>query len=156
LSYDENKKLTDPNELVYDNLKTYLSQYRMLTDGINITNAFIINIGVEFEISVLGNYNKKEILRQTIATIQNYFAIEKWQISQPIEIGSVELEISKVKGVRSISSLSIKNLTIKDGNYSQNEYDIDGATINRILYPSMDPSIFEIKYPSRDIVGRVV
>jgi len=156
LSYDESKKLIEPNELVYKNLKNYMTQFRMLTDGLNITNAFIINIGIEFEISVLANYNKKDVLRSAISVIQDYFAIEKWQISQPIELGSVELEVSKVSGVRSISSFQIKNLTIKDGNYSSNEYDIDGATINKILYPSMDPSIFEIKYPSRDIIGRVV
>jgi hypothetical protein len=52
--------------------------------------------------------------------------------------------------------LEIKNLTVKDGNYSENEYDIKGATVNKMLYPSMDPSIFELKFPGRDIVGRVV
>ena len=156
LSYDENKKLIRPNELVYKNLKSYISQYRLLTDGVNITNAFIINIGIEFEISVLNNFNKKDVLKETIDSLQSYFSIDRWQISQPIEIGSVELEISKVNGVRSISSFLIKNLTIKDGDYSENEYDIEGATINKTLYPSMDPSIFELKYPNKDIIGRVV
>jgi hypothetical protein len=96
------------------------------------------------------------VLKETIESLQSYFSIDRWQISQPIEIGSVELEISKVNGVRSISSFLIKNLTIKDGDYSENEYDIDGATINKTLYPSMDPSIFELKYPNKDIIGRVV
>jgi hypothetical protein len=156
LSFDDQKKLTNPNKLVLENLSTYLSQYRLVTDGLNITSAFVINIGAEFEISVFHNYNKKEVLYSAISVVRDFFEIDKWQISQPIELGSLELAISKVSGVKSISKLEIKNLTVKDGNYSENEYDIKGATINKMLYPSMDPSIFELKFPGRDIVGRVV
>ena len=156
LSYNAEKKLVNPNKLVLENLSTYLSQYRLVTDGLNITSAFIINIGVEFEISVFHNYNKKEVLYSAIDSVRNFFNIDKWQISQPVELGNLELELSKVAGVKSISRLDIKNLTVKDGDYSENEYDINGATINKILYPSMDPSIFELKFPGRDIVGRVV
>ncbi len=156
LSYNAEKKLVNPNKLVLENLSTYLSQYRLVTDGLNITSAFIINIGVEFEISVFHNYSKKEVLYSAIDSVRNFFNIDKWQISQPVELGNLELELSKVAGVKSISRLDIKNLTVKDGDYSENEYDINGATINKILYPSMDPSIFELKFPGRDIVGRVV
>ena len=156
LSFDDQKHLTNPNKLVLENLSTYLSQYRLVTDGVNITSAFIINIGVEFEISVFHNYNKKEVLYEAIDSVRSFFNIDKWQISQPIELGSLELEISKVAGVKSISRLEMKNLTVKDGNYSENEYDTRSATINKVLYPSMDPSIFELKFPGRDIVGRVV
>lgn len=156
LSYDSEKKLTEPNDLVFKNLTNYISQYRMLTDGINITNAFIINIGIYFEISVLHNFNQKEVLDTCLVELTNYFEIDNWQISQPIELSSIEIMISKINGVRTVGSLRVVNLTSNDGNYSANEYDIEAATINKILYPSMDPSIFEVKFPSRDIVGRVV
>ena len=156
LSYDENKKLIKPNELVLHNLTTYLANYRMLTDGINITNAFVINVGVYFEISVFQNFNKKDVLMNSMSEVQKHFDIASWQISQPIEIGNVELLISQIKGVKSVANLQFVNLTNSDGDYSENEYDIAGATINKVIYPSMDPSIFEIKYPARDIVGRVV
>ena len=99
---------------------------------------------------------KKEVLLNCIKKITEHFDITTWQISQPIEIGSVELLLSKTKGVKSVARLDFLNLTINDGDYSENEYDIEGATINKVIYPSQDPSIFEIKYPSRDIVGRVV
>jgi hypothetical protein len=156
LSYDENKKLIKPNDLVLHNLTTYLTNYRMLTDGINITNAFVINVGVYFEISVFQNFNKKEVLLNSMTEVQKHFDIGSWQISQPIEIGNVELLISQIKGVKSVANLQFVNLTNSDGDYSENEYDIEGATVNKVIYPSMDPSIFEIKYPARDIVGRVV
>ncbi len=156
LSYDENKKLTAPNDLVLHNLTTYMSNYRMLTDGINLTNAFIINIGVYFEITVFQNFNKKEVLLNSIGKIQEFFDITSWQISQPIDIGSVELLISQVSGVKSVAKVEFVNLTTNDGDYSENEYDISSATVNKVIYPSMDPSIFEVKFPTKDIVGRVV
>ena len=133
-----------------------MTQYRMLTDGLNIASAFIINIGIYFEISVLHNFNQKEVLYNTMVELTNYFEIDNWQISQPIEISSLEIMISKINGVRTVGNLRIVNLTSNDGNYSENEYDVESATIGKILYPSMDPSIFEVKFPGRDIVGRVV
>lgn len=156
LSYDNDKKLVPPNELILKNLKSYLEKYRMLTDGINITNAFIINFGINFEISIFHNYNKKEVLISSINAISEMFLIENMSIMQPIEIGEVELELSKVSGVKSVVSVEMVNLNIKDGNYSQNEYDIQSATVGKTVYPSMDPSIFELKFPEKDIVGRVV
>jgi len=65
------------------------------------------------------------------------------------------LEIAKVDGVQSVSSLKIKNLTLRDGDYSPYEYDIEKATMDKVVYPSIDPSVFEVKFPSKDIVGRV-
>jgi hypothetical protein len=156
LSYNESKKLTNPNDLVFENLSNYLSRYRVLTDGLNLTNAFIINIGVEFEVSSYMNYNKKELLLSVSSVISDFFDIDKWQISQSIDIGSLEIEISKVSGVKNVVNLRIKNLNINDGDYSDNEYDIESATRNKIIYPAKDPSIFELKYPNRDIVGRVL
>ena len=156
LSYDNDKKLVPPNELILKNLKSYLEKYRMLTDGINITNAFIINFGINFEISIFHNYNKKEVLVSSINAISEMFLIENMSIMQPIEIGEVELELSKVSGVKSVVSVEMVNLNVKDGNYSQNEYDIQSASVGKTVYPSMDPSIFELKFPEKDIVGRVV
>lgn len=156
LSYDKSRHLVRPNELIMKNLRTYIGQYRLLTDGINITNAFIINIGVDFEISVFQNYNKREVLFNAIDSIKSFFDIGAWQITQPIGIGDLEIAITKVSGVKSIVDLRIKNLNTKDGDYSENEYNIDAATINKVIYPSMDPSIFELKYPTKDINGRVV
>ena len=156
LSYDNTKHLTQPNELVFKNLKTYMSKFRMLTDGLNITNAFVINFGINFEISVFHNFNKKQVLLECIDSISKLFDIDKLSIAQPLELGEVELVISAVDGVKSVISVEAVNLTVDDGNYSENEYDIKSATVGKTIYPSMDPSIFELKYPTKDIVGRVV
>jgi hypothetical protein len=156
LSYDINKNLVTPNELVYKNLRTYLGQYKLLTDGINITDAFIVNIGIDLEISVFKNYNNIEVLDDALTTIKEYFNIDKWSIGQSIELSEVELEVSKIHGVKSVVNLKIYNKTINDGNYSENEYNIESATYNKVIYPSVDPCIFELKFPDRDVVGRVI
>jgi hypothetical protein len=156
LSYDKNKNLVSPNELVYKNLRTYLNQYKLLTDGINITDAFVVNIGIEIEIAVFKTYNKIEVLDEVISDVKSYFNIDKWSIGQSIELSELELEISKVRGVKSAVNVRIYNKTINDGNYSDNEYNLESATYNKVIYPSVDPCIFELKFPDRDVVGRVV
>ena len=128
LSYNKNNHLIRPNELILKNLKTYLGKYRILTDGINITNAFIINFGINFEVSVFENFNKKEILINCINELSDMFTTDKISIMQPIEMGEIELKLSKVSGVRSVLDVQVKNLTTEDGDYSENEYDIEAAS----------------------------
>jgi phage-related baseplate assembly protein len=156
LSYNENGNLTQSNEALVTNLLTYLRRYRMLTDGINVIDGYVINVGVEFTISVFKGYNKKDVLSNAIAAVQDFFNIDKWEFSQPINLSSLRLEIAKVEGVQTVVSLNITNLTpltTNGGNYSPVEYDIAAATKNDMIYPSLDPSIFEVKYPNSDIQG---
>jgi len=131
----------------------------MLTDGVNIIDGYVINIGVEFVITVFKGNNKKEVLKNAIATVQDFFDINKWEFSQSINLSNLRLEIAKVEGVQSVVSLVIKNLTpltSNGDNYSPVEYDIDASTQNDIIYPSLDPSIFEVKYPDKDIKGTTI
>lgn len=153
LSYDSEKKLVQPNDALITNLITYLKQSRMITDGVNIIDGYIINIGIEFTITVYKGFNKKDVLLTCIQAVQEFFKIDNWNFSQPINLSQLQLEIAKVDGVQSVVSLKITNKTALDGNYSSVEYDIDAATKNGIIYPSVDPSIFEVKYLDSDIKG---
>jgi hypothetical protein len=155
LCYDKNQRLIVSNEAIRQNLKNYLDQYRMLTDSINLLDGYIINIGVDFTIITYKNYNKREVLANCISLVQDFFNTDGIQFCQPINLSRLHLEIAKVDGVQSVSSLKIKNLTLKDGDYSPYEYDIDKATLNGVVYPSIDPSVFEVRFPTKDIVGRV-
>lgn len=155
LSYDSNKNLTRINEALLYNVRKYLEKYKMLTDSINIIDGYIINFGVDFKISVFNNYNKREVLNNCVQKIKEYFVIDKWTFNQPINISQLELEIAKIEGVQSVVYVKFKNLTINDGDYSPHEYNFDEATRNKIIYPSLDPSVFEIKFPDTDIRGSV-
>jgi hypothetical protein len=153
LGYDVNGHLTNLNRGVKENLKTYMNEYRMLTDGININDGFIINIGLEFEIIVFSNYNKSEILTKCISELKDYFSIDNWTFNQTINLSEVELIIANVEGVSSVPMLKLTNKC--GGQYSPNSYNVDKATKDKIVYPSLDPSVFEIKFPDTDIKGRV-
>jgi len=153
LGYDINGNLTNLNRAVKENLKTYLNEYRLLTDGININDGFIINIGIDFEIVVFGNYNKSEVLTKCIIDLKDYFNINNMSFNQTINLSEIELLLANVEGVSSVPKVIITNKC--SGNYSSNSYNINAATKDKIVYPSLDPSIFEIKFPDTDIKGRV-
>ena len=139
-----------------ENLRIFLAEYRMLTDAIRIKDAFIINIGINFDVILLPNFNTQTVLNACINALKDYFDIDKWQINQPILINNVRNVIDNVDGVQTVKKLEFINKVGESDGYSKLAYDIKGATINEILYPSLDPSVFEIKYPDTDIQGRVV
>ena len=155
LGYDSNKNLTTLNTATKTNLSTYLEQYRMLTDSINIKDAFPINFSLDFEITSFKNYNNGEVVLECISEIQDYFNIDRWQINQPIIISEIENLIGAVKGVQTVEKVELINKSGVESGYSQYKYDFTQATKNRVIYPSLDPSIFELKYPNTDIKGRV-
>jgi hypothetical protein len=128
----------------------------MIGDNIEIRDAFIINIGVNFEIIVLPEYNNNDVLISCITALKNYFNINNWQLNQPIILRDLSVTLDKIKGVQTVKNISITNKAGTSSGYSQYAYDIAGATQNQVIYPSLDPSIFEVKYPDLDIKGKVV
>jgi hypothetical protein len=156
LSLNSSGQLDYANTTLKNNLRTYLSQYRMIGDNIEIRDAYIINIGVNFEIIVLPEYNNNEVLLSCISSLQSYFLLDKWQLNQPIMMRDLYILLDKIKGVQTVKNVSIVNKAGTSTGYSQYAYDIEGATQNQIIYPSLDPSIFELKYPNQDIKGKVV
>lgn len=156
LGYDSSKKLVNLNNAVKENLKTYLENYRILTDAVNIKNAFIINIGIDFEITIKANYNSNEVLIRCVERLKRYFEISRWQINQPIIKSEVLNTIANIDGVQSVLDIRFNNLYETSKNYSGNLYDLTAAEKNGVIYPSLDPSVFEVKFPNQDIKGRVV
>jgi len=166
LGYNKNKKLTQLNTAVKQNLKMYLSQYRVMTDAINIKDGYIINIGVKFNIITKRGYNKNDVLFRAIQKVKEFFSPDKWQMNQPIVLTDLAYQISLVEGVVSLvppevnnprkDLILIENKHKASDNYSGNVYDMDTASRDGIIYPSLDPSIFELKFPNSDIEGKVV
>ena len=156
LSYNSNKNLTQTNDALVYNIRHYLQKYKIISDSINIIDGYIINIGVDFKILVYNNFNKKEVLDQCLQKAKDFFNVDKWYFNQPININQLELELAKVEGVQSISEVVFKNLNQNNGNYSPHEYNLSEATHNKIIYPSLDPSVFEVKFPDNDIRGAVI
>lgn len=157
LSQDIDGKLTTAPTSLKENLKYYLSQYTMITDSVNIKDAYIVNIGIQFEILPLPNYIGRDVLLRCTNVLKEYFNISNWSINQPINFSPIFTLLDKVKGVQSVQKIKVVNKagTVSGRTYSDYAYDVDGATRGNIVYPSLDPCIFEVKYPNADIQGRI-
>ena len=155
LGFDLNGKLTTLAEAAKINLATYLEQFRMLTDAINIKNASIINFKINFDITVRSGYANDRVLLACINNLRRYFNIDNWQINQPINISDITNIIYNVDGVQTLKNLTFENIFGENKGYSKFKYNFESATRDNIIYPALDPSIFELKYPNTDIVGRV-
>ncbi len=156
LTQNLNGQLDYAGTTLKNNLRTYLSQYRMIGDNIEIRDAFIINIAINFEIVVLPNFNNNDVLLVCVNALKDHFDINKWQLNQPILLRDIYVLLDKITGVQTIKNISIINKAGTTSGYSQYAYDITAATQNQIIYPSLDPSIFELRYPNTDIRGKVV
>jgi hypothetical protein len=154
LSYNSDKQIVTGSLTLKNNLVTYLNQYRMVTDAINIKDAYYINIGLNFDITVVSGYANKDVITNCITVLKDYFNIDKWQINQPITLSDIQSRLLQIRGVQSVVKLEVINK--QGGNYSQYGYDIAGATKKGNIYPSLDPAIFEVRFPDTDIQGRVV
>ena len=156
LTYNTDGSFTVPGTALVQNIQTYLNDYRMLTDTILLKPAYIVNIQVSFNIITLPNYTPRAVLASCITTLQAYFARQNWQINQPIILSDIYSTLDQVAGVQTVQSVNITNIAGTSAGYSPYSYDISAATLNNVIYPSLDPSIFEVKYPNTDIQGRVV
>ena len=154
LGYDNEKNLVNCSESLKNNLKEYLSDYKIITDSINIIDAYVVNIKVKFDITTLSNYSSRDVLLNCTNRLKEYFDINKWAINQPINLSEIYTALDKIKGVQTVKNVEITN--VAGGQYSQFEYDVKGATRDNVVYPSYDPCIFEVKFPNKDIEGRVI
>ena len=166
LGFDSNNNLTQLSNTVKENLKTYLSQYRLVTDAINIKDAYIIDLAINFAILTKVGFNKNDVLLRCVDRVKDFFDINRWQIGQPIVLSDISYELSLVNGVASVVPpidnnpnklpIVVTNKFKPSEGYSGNVFDIETATINGIIYTALDPSIFQIRYPNTDIRGKVL
>ena len=156
LSYNTDGTFTNPSAALYKNIQTYLEDYRMLTDTIYLKPAYIVNIQVGFDVVIRPNYTSREVIAACLIALKAYFARENWQINQPIIMSEIYTLLDQIAGVQTVQKVNIRNIAGTTAGYSQYSYDIPGASLNGVIYPSLDPSIFEVKYPDIDIQGRIV
>jgi hypothetical protein len=154
LGFNGAGKLVELNQALKENLRTYLSNFRMLTDAINIKAAHIVNIGINFVIIPKPDHNSNEVVLRCIDRLKTILHTDRMQINGSINRSSLISELDNVDGVQSVSDIELYNKF--GGSYSNVVYDLETAEKNNIIYPSLDPMIFEIKYPDTDIKGRII
>ncbi|HEU5118709.1 MAG TPA: hypothetical protein VFT74_19095 [Isosphaeraceae bacterium] len=154
LSLDVDGNLAQATPALKSNLATYTRKFKMLTDGVNILDADILDIRVHFGVTVASGKNRSEVLLNCTQVLADYFAQERMQIGQPIVVSEVISIIDSVPGVISVYELSFSNVFgVTDGlSYSDTRFNIaDNLRDGMLICPS--EAIFQVKYPNRDIVG---
>lgn len=149
-----------------ENLATWLSEYRMINDYVQINDGRIINLQIEADIFVDKTFNSSEVVNNTIQSIRDYFKVDQWQMGDTIYLSDLIENINNVAGVLNVVDLRIDNLV--GGQYSTNESGQDTVFVDFNSLPAVrrlntsqfvlngEPnSMFEIKYPERDIKVRV-
>ena len=149
-----NKLITAPDTLK-ENLAIYLSSFRLISDAIDVIDAQVINLAINFEVSIAKNFNKNSVVQQAINSIKKYMKIENFQIDQPIIIGEVENLILNTPGVLSLIDLKFfnRNGFFQSRPYSNIKYSISRAIDRGLIFPPRG-GIFEIRYPFDDITGK--
>lgn len=154
LSSDADGNLTTATPTLKSNLATYLRKFKMLTDGVNIMDASILDLRVYFGVVVAPGKNRSEVLLNCSAQLSNYFKQDSMQIGQPIIVSDVISVIQSTPGVVSVYEVSFTNVfgTTDGLSYSDDRFTItDNLRDGMLICPT--GAIFQLKYPTRDIVG---
>lgn len=153
-SKDSRGFLTVSPDTLKKNLRTYLNEYRLVSDAIDILDARVINFRVKFTIFVSPNSNKSTTLQTVISRLSNILTVNNYQIDQPILLSDLQNVIINTAGVLTLVDLKVENLsgTIVGRDYSSVTHNIKEYTRRGIIY-GPPGSIFELRYPQQDIVG---
>ena len=147
-------ELTHTSDTLKKNLSTYLNEFRLVSDAVDILDATVINYKVNFSIICTPNSNKNVVVSNVIVALRDRLDRKYYQIDQPVIEAELINTIINVSGVLSLVDLTLTNLTgnILDRTYSDFAVDMQKSKING-LYLGPQGSIFELKYPDFDIIG---
>ena len=165
LGIDNDGKLTSKvPSLLVENIKNYLNEYRVIGDYVEVKSGKIINLGFNVDVIIDKNYNKVDVSKALIKTVEDYMDINKHIMGEEIFVGDLQKELGKVDGVKNIISLKGKNFhgngysdekISQETNYidaNTDEIDLDAS--DWMLYNDGD-SMMEIKDSSRDIILQI-
>jgi len=160
ISRDNEQRLTMSPDSLKLNLRRFLNEYRLISDAIDILDAQVINLKIDFSIVVDPNFNSTLVLQNVIARLNKFFNIKNYEIDQPIIIAEIQNVIFNNPGVLTVNSIDIKNQTGTVGNsnprqYSDIQFDVEANT-DRGIVIGPPGSMFEIRYKSYDIIGSTV
>ena len=153
-SKDSNGFLTVSSDTLKKNIRTYLNEFRLISDAIDVLDARVINFRVKFTIFVNPNSNKSSTLQSVIARLNDTLNISKFQIDQPILLSDLQNVIINTPGVLTLVDLSVENLngTIQNRTYSNVSLNIKQYTRRGVIF-GPPGSIFELRYPQQDMIG---
>jgi len=153
ISEDQQGYLTKTNSTIKNNLKTWINQYRMINDTVDILDPYIINIGINFIVKAATNADKFILLDACVQSLARKYSTSFF-IGEPIYLSDIYMTLKDTTGVLDVVKANVVNKT--GGNYAGTELDIE-----KNLSPDGDylivpkNAIIEIKFPQTDIIGKI-
>lgn len=153
ISEDENGRLIQSNSTIKENLKNWINSSRMINDTIDILDAKIVNIGIEFIAIADLEANKYNVLNDAVEELTSFYN-RKFDIGEPLSITEIYNRLNKLDGIVDVSRVKIVQ---KSGlNYSSQAFNLDNSYSDDGRYLiAPDNVIFEIKFPQNDIKGTI-
>ena len=157
ISRNSKNKLTTSTDTLKQNLAKYLNHFRLVSDAVDVLDAIVVNVGVNYTITVEKGYRQEIVVSGINSRLKTFFNIRHAQINKPIIIGEIENLILNVPGVVSLLSFRVvgKSGIINGNSYSEFDFDVKMNIDRGFIFPPPG-GIFEVKYANEDIVGRVI
>jgi hypothetical protein len=153
ISEDRFGKLIKSNTAIKNNLKTWLNQYRMMSDTIDILDAYIVNFGINFIVVPKTGVNRFDLLDSCVRQLRQKFT-NSYFIGEHLYISELYSELDKVDGVLNV--VKVKVINKSSGNYSNTSFNINQNTSPEGTYIiAPKNAVFELKFPSTDITGKI-
>jgi hypothetical protein len=154
ISRDAKSKLVISPDTLKENLKLYLNEYRLISDAVDIVDARVVNIKIEYDVVVDATANKNLTIQRSNDLIKKYMSIENFQIDQPLVESDIINIILNTEGIISLIKFKVSSLsgTVGKNDYASEGFAVEANTDRGLIIPPPG-SIFEIKYPSDDIIG---
>lgn len=161
LSYDDKGSLTNTvSNTLKNNIITYLSEYRMLNDYVDIESGEVIDFKLEIDAVIDKNVNQTEVLKTVITDTTNYFSIARRKMGDPLFVGDLYRIIGNINGVVNVVDIRVFNMV--GGEYSSAEVaqSYKDAITKEIQQSDMtvymkSNQIYQIRFPNKDIKIRV-
>jgi hypothetical protein len=154
---DNTGRLTHVSDTLKLNLRTYLNPFRMISEAIDILDAPVVNIGVEYQVVTVPSANKQLVIQGINQRLVKFLDIRERQIDQPISLSDLRNLIFNNAGVVAVVGIKVRNFSgiMQGKNYSNVQHDVTGHTIKEHIFPPPG-GIFEVAFPTLDIIGSVV
>ena len=155
LAADSTGLYTDVNQIVKQNLRTWINKYKMIGDTIDILDGRVINLQINFSVVGFANLNKYDIIDSCLKALTGYFMTYQYDLGEPFKITNIYKLLNNLPSVVDTKNVEV---TLADGAvYSSYQMPLETMFSHdgRYLIPPEDTA-FEIKYPSSDIVGEVL
>ena len=157
ISRDASGLLTQSSDALKKNLSSYLNEFRLIGDAMDVLDADVINFQINITCRFSHNSNKYELISLIIRKVRELFTTDKLAMGKPIVMSDITNVVINQPGVVSCVSVKLTNITGTSGNkeYSSTLKNLDMA-LKDDIYFAEPYEIYELKYPQTDILVTVL